>query len=164
MQLKILNFEEFVATELKPTTAHFLTATEYPIPHFNIFVRPVNFHRQYWVPEGVDNVIGLWDENADPFCRWIRNGTIEFVQIYHDETGFQVVANTEQGLLACLFEKYYEFLDWRAEDKAYQAAREFGTYIGFAATEGLLHLLDEYACHNDGNLYNQRRSDLIRLL
>lgn len=164
MRLKQLTYEEFTAEGLSPTTARFLTASSHPIPNFDIFVRPVNPRWDYWSPDEVANVVGLWDENADPYCRWTRRGTIEFVHIYHDEPGFRVVAESEQGILAYLFEEYYEFVDWHNESEACQEVRKFGDYIGFKGTGELVRLLDYYARNSDREQYERSRAELIRSL
>jgi hypothetical protein len=85
----------------------------------------------YNVPADATDVIGLWDENADAYARWTRVGQQEFVHLYHDAPEHTVVAWSEQGFLADLARRYFEFLDWHDEAAARQRYVAFTEYIGF---------------------------------
>ncbi len=147
MYLKRLTYQEFVESGISPPVARFLTSSEHPIADFDILVRPVHCNWEYDVPADASNVIGLWDENSDPVVRWQRNGVIEFVWLFHDDPGIDVVATSEQGLLADLFLKYHEMEcdPARPQDQLDKLMRDFGIYTGFRGTERLLDLLNNYA-------------------
>lgn len=141
MRLPPLGYDALIARGVSPPVARFVTAERHPIREFDIFVRPVYEGWDYNVPTDATDVIGLWDENADVFARWARDGRQEFVQLRHDDPDHTVVAWTEQGLLAELARQYFEFLDWHdvvADRRRYLA---FADYTGFrhaAALESYL--------------------------
>ena len=109
-------------------------------------MRPVNSRWDYYIPADASNVIGLWDVNADPVCRWQRNGVVEFVWLFHDSDDVEVVATSEQALLGKLFLDYHEMESDPSTDpdEMDRKMRRFGSYIGFEGTEPLLRLLNEY--------------------
>ena len=131
MRLESLTYDAFVARGVSPAVARFITAANHPIPHFDIFVRPVYEGWDYNVPPTATDVVGLWDENADATVRWDRDGQREFVKLYHDDPAITVVAWTEQGLLADLARRYSESLDWHDEESDRRRFAEFVRYIGF---------------------------------
>mgnify|MGYP000095740096 CR=1 FL=1 len=137
MRLLPLDYEGFVRRGVSPPVARFITAKGHPIPHLNIFVKPISEVWEYSVPADATDVIGLWDENADVYVRWTRGGQQEFVQLYHDDPEFTVVAWTEQGLLAELARRYYEFLDWNDEVVCRKQFEAFTEYIGFRHSAAL---------------------------
>lgn len=131
MRVPPQSYEELVARGVSPVIARFVTVGQHPIPNFDLFVRPIQEGWEYAIPADAVNVVGLWDENADAFARWTRGGELEFVQLYHDDSDHALIAWTEQGLLADLARRYYEFLNWHDEagDRARYLA--FCDYIGF---------------------------------
>jgi hypothetical protein len=141
VRLVTLDYESLLQHGVSTPVARFVTATEHPIRDFDIFVRPVYEGWDYYVPPNAGRVIGLWDENADAYARWERSGQQEFVKLYHDDPEYTVVAWTEQGLLADLARKYFEFLNWH--DEATDSVRydRFAGYIGFRHSAELFKYL-----------------------
>ena len=141
MRLPSLGYDALIARGVSSPVARFITAERHPIREFDIFVRPVYEGWDYNVPEDAADVVGLWDENADAFARWTRGGQQEFVHLYHDDPEYTLIAWTEQGLLAELARRYFEFLDWHAEATDRRRYLAFCEYIGFrhaAALESFL--------------------------
>jgi hypothetical protein len=126
-----LDYEELVRRGVSRPVARFTTAKQHPIENFDIFVRPVSETWDYNVPPDAREVVGLWDQNADAYARWVRNGATEFVLLHHDDPDYTLVAGTEQGLLAELARQYFEFLDWHDEAEAGRRFTAFTEYIGF---------------------------------
>jgi hypothetical protein len=78
----------------------------------------------YVIPIGVSSVIPLWDVNADSFVRWERNGIIEFVWLFHDSPNYSLIAYSEQGIIAKLYQSLTEYME---EDEC----RKIGSAMGF---------------------------------
>ena len=131
MRLPALGYDALIARGVSAPVARFVTAERHPIPHFDVFVRPVWAGWDYYVPADAADVVGLWDENADAYARWVRGGSQEFVHLHHDDPEHTVVAWTEQGLLAELARQYAESLDWHDEDQDRRRYEAFCEYIGF---------------------------------
>jgi hypothetical protein len=131
VRLVPLDYESLLRRRVSAPVARFITAKEHPIREFDIFVRPVYEGWDYYVPPDADEVIGLWDQNADAYARWERGGQQEFVMLYHDDPQHTVVAWTEQGLLAELARQYFEFLNWHDEAADRLRYDRFAEYIAF---------------------------------
>jgi hypothetical protein len=142
MRLPRLDYGAFVGRGVSPPVARFLSAAKHPIPSLDILVRPLSAW-DYFIPPGVQDVVGLWDDNADAFVRWKRGGEIEYVLLAHDDPEPVLVAHTEQGLLADLTRRYHEMLDWSDEEAAEELVRQCAEYIGFRHVEPLLDYLAE---------------------
>lgn len=131
MRLVPLDYGTLVRQGVSGPVARFITTKQHPIRNFDIFARPVSEIWDYNVPPDARDVIGLWDQNADAYVRWIRNGVIEFVVLHHDDPDYTLVAWTEQGLLAELTRQDFEFLDWHDETECRRWFAAFSEYIGF---------------------------------
>lgn len=143
MRLPRLDYAAFVARGISPSMARFLTATKHPVPSLDILVRPISSNWDYRVPPGVEDVVGLWDENSDAYVRWKRSGQTEYVLLPHDDPEPELVARTEQGLLAELTRRCHEMLDWSNEDADASLVRQCAAYIGFRHVEPLLDYMAE---------------------
>jgi hypothetical protein len=142
MRLESLTFEELIREGVSEPVARFVTTEVHLIKNFDIFAAPINPGWDYAIPSGVDNVVGLWDRNADAYCRWIRHGRREFVLLYHDDPNYEVVAYSEQGLLAQLVRSYHESLNWSDESACEELVRGFADYVGFRYVNELLMYLE----------------------
>ena len=76
---------------------------------------------EYFIPAGVTNVVPLWDCNSDSFVRWNRDGNIEYVWLFHDDPRWILIARSEQGIMAKLWQQWAEFQEsdeecWRFAD------------------------------------------------
>ncbi len=131
MRLVPLEYDALVRHSVSPPIARFVTAKHHPIREFQIFVQPVEEIWDYNVPVDASDVIGLWGDNADVCARWTRAGQHEFVNLYHDDPEHTVVAWSEQGLLADLARRYFEFLGWHDEAASRTRYEAFCEYIGF---------------------------------
>lgn len=141
MRLPLLDHEQLIRQGVSEPVARFITAQRHPIRHFDIFVQPINSRWDFYVPPEAEAVIGLWDLNADAYCRWQRGGAQEFVHLYHDEPDHTLVAWTEQGLLAELVRQYHEMLDWHDEAACLLAVQGCANYAGFRHTDRLIEYL-----------------------
>ena len=131
MRLAPLEYDALVRHGVSRPVARFVTAEHHPIREFKIFVRPVDEVWDYNVPADATDVIGLWNENSDAYARWTRAGQQEFVNLYHDDPEHTVVAWSEQGLLAELARRYFEFLGWHDETECRTRYEAFCESIGF---------------------------------
>jgi hypothetical protein len=141
VQLTQLDYDALLNHGVSPELARLVTSAEHPIRDASIFVRPIHEQWDYNVPADASDVVGLWDENADATVRWTRGGQTEYVHLYHDEPEHSVVAWSEQGVLAELARRYFEFLDWHDEEADRRKYEAFAQYIGFrhaAALEAYL--------------------------
>jgi hypothetical protein len=141
MRLASLDYGQLIQRGVSAPVARFITAERHPIRNVGIFVRPIDPHWDYYIPPGAEDVLGLWDENADAYCRWMRAGLQEFVVLHHDDPEHTLVAWTEQGLLAELVRQYHEHLDWQNEASCLEQVRAFADYVGFRHTDRLVAYL-----------------------
>ncbi len=159
MYLQRLSYEEFIAAGVSEKLARLLTATEHPLPHVDMLsIEPVDPDWDYWAPKGVTDAVGLWDVNADPYVRWCNHGRTEYVWIFHDDEDAELIATSEQGLLAHLMHQYYELIDADSDDQVYAEVTRFARYIGFREVERYLEILRE---HPDLETYSTRLKELI---
>lgn len=163
MILTPLGYDELIEKGISASLAHFITATGHPIEDFDIFVRPLRAPDEfcswdYHVPPGVEDAVGLWEYNADVYCRWRRRGRIEFVLLFHDDPEHELLAWTEQGLLAHLVRQYLEVYDG---PKGGELA--FVEYVGFRHMDKLEAFFDRWTegCGNDK--WEEFRNELGRL-
>jgi hypothetical protein len=136
MRLAMLDHEQLIRRGVTEPVAQFITAERHPVNHFDIFVRPINPQWDYYLPPGVEDVIGLWDQNADAYTRWRRAGVQEFIVLHHDAPYYTFVAWTEQGLLAELVRQYHEMLDWHDEGDCLGKVQTFANLSGSATQTG----------------------------
>jgi hypothetical protein len=141
MHLALLDHGQLIRRGVSEPVARFITAGHHPIRNFDIFVRPIDPHWDYYLPPGVEEVLGLWDQNADAYARWRRGGVQEFIILHHDDPDPTLVAWTEQGLLADLVRQYHEMLDWHDEAECLQHVQAFAEYVGFRHTDRLVGYL-----------------------
>jgi hypothetical protein len=144
MRLECLTYKELIREGVSEPVARFVTAEVHPIKNFDIFAGPINPGWDYAIPSAVDNVVGLWDRNANAYCRWVRHGRREFVLLYHDDPNHEVVAYSEQGLLAELVRGYHEGQNWSIEDETAceELVRSFADYVGFRYVDQLLMYME----------------------
>jgi hypothetical protein len=141
MRLAFLEYGQLIRRGVSEPVARFITAERHPISVFDIFVRPIDSCWDYYVPPEVEDVLGLWDQNADAYARWSRGGVQEFVILHHDAPYPTLVAWTEQGLLADLVRHYHEMLDWHDEAGCLRQVQVFADYVGFRYTDTLIKYL-----------------------
>jgi hypothetical protein len=90
----------------------------------------------YFIPDGVSNIVPLWDVNADSFVRWERKEVTEFVWLFHDNPNCSLIAYTEQGIMAKLYQSLTEFME---EDEC----RKIGNAMGFKYVDDAENILKE---------------------
>ncbi|NQT36598.1 MAG: hypothetical protein HQ581_03865 [Planctomycetes bacterium] len=134
MRLHSLTFDELTAYGVDPRFARILTDPDSYHPDLSIHVGKTNW--DYFIPANVTNVVPLWDSNADSFVRWNRNGSTEYVWLFHDDPNWTLIAASEQGIMAKLWQDWIEFQD--SDDEC----RRFADAIGFRHCEEGLALLD----------------------
>ena len=125
-----------------------------------MLIRPINEAWDYWCPEGATDIVGLWDANCDPYVRWCNNGRTEYVWIFHDDADAELIATSEQGILAYLTDQYVELVDADG-DELYALIGRFGEYIGFRSIEPYLEILRDYV---DDQTFGRRFSQLMATL
>src|SRR5690242_19774285 len=156
MRLARLNEKQLIRRGVAAPVARLVTAATHPVEHVTIFVQPVNPRWDFYIPSDADDVLGLWDDNADAYARWRRGGVTEYVLLYHDEPDHRLVARTEQGLLAELVRRYHDMLDWHDERASDRKVRAFADYVGFRHTDRLLDYLASDS--GAGDFYEEFRS------
>lgn len=134
MRLKALTLQELISHGVNARFARILTAPEQYHPDLSILVGKTDW--DYWIPSGVSDIVPLWDSNADSFVRWSRNGVTEYVWLFHDDPNWVLIAKSEQGVMARLWQYWAEFQE--SDDEC----RRFADAIGFRYCEEALGLLD----------------------
>ena len=95
------------------------------------------------------DIVPLWDSNADSFVRWTRAGTIEYVWLFHDDPKWILIARSEQGVMAELWQQWAEFQESDEE------CLRFADAIGFRYAEEGLKIIE-----NDSDTINRWRLEL----
>ena len=130
MRLQSLPCDELVARGVSPSFARILTDPDSYHPDLSILVGKTDW--DYFIPDRVTDVVPLWDSNADSFVRWNRNGTTEYVWLFHDDPTWILIARSEQGIMAKLWQDWAEFQETDEE------CHRFADAIGFRyCDEGL---------------------------
>jgi hypothetical protein len=135
MRLLALTYEELVAHGVNAAFARVLTEPKRYHPDLTIMVGKTNW--DYFVPSNASEVVPLWDQNADSYVRWKRNGRTEFVRLYHDDPEWRLVAVSEQGVMCELWQSWVEFQDDENDE-----CRRFAEAIGFRHWEEALRLME----------------------
>lgn len=134
MRLQSLTFDELVMRGVNQCFARILAAPRSYHQNLDIIVGQTDW--DYVVPVDVTDVVPLWDENANSFVRWRRNRVTEFVWLFHDDKAWILIAKSEQGIMAKLWQNWIEFQD--ADD---EEACRFANAIGFRCHVKGLQLL-----------------------
>jgi hypothetical protein len=92
----------------------------------------------YAVPVDAVDIVPLWDSNSDSVVRWHRESTIQYGWLRHDEPGFDLIATSEQGVMAKLWQIWIEFQDADANE-----CERFADAIGFSHWRHAMKLLDD---------------------
>ncbi|MEZ6138729.1 MAG: hypothetical protein R3C53_27910 [Pirellulaceae bacterium] len=77
MRLESLPYDQLVANGVNPSFARILSDPDSYHPDLSIYVGKTNW--DYYIPDGVTNIVPLWDSNADSYVRWTRDGNTEYV-------------------------------------------------------------------------------------
>ncbi len=134
MRLVSLGYDELVSHDVSKNFAHILSDPGAYHPDLPILVGRTNW--DYYIPEGVTNIVPLWDSNADSYVRWERDGVIEYVWLFHDDPNWILIAKSEQGVMAALWSSWSEFQE--SDDEC----RRFADAIGFKYAEEALEIWD----------------------
>jgi hypothetical protein len=138
MRLRSQTLDELVAHGVNRQFAGILAAPKSFHEDLDIIIGRTDW--DYFVPSDVTDVVPLWDVNADSFVRWKRNHATEYVWLLHDDPSWTLIAKTEQGIMAKLWQNWIEFQD-SDDDKA----RQFAEAINFRyCDEGLRLLATDY--------------------
>ena len=135
MHLRSFTYDELVSNGVNQSFARVLTDPEAYHPDLKFHIGETNW--DYFVPEGVSEVVPLWDDNADSYVRWIRDGRREYVHLYHDDPNWTLIAKSEQGIMAKLWQGWVEFQD-TDED-----CQRFADAIGFRHCQAGLRILQQ---------------------
>ncbi len=139
MLLRSLPKGNLISQGVDPDFADLITNPKQFARNFDIFVGKTYW--DYFIPKGVRNVVPLWDQNADSYVRWERNGVVEFVKLYHDDPEWRFIAKSEQGLMAVLYQQYWES-DWIEDEEEFnQSCRQLAQLMGFKYWETAEELL-----------------------
>lgn len=135
MRLRALHYDELVAQGVNPLFARILTDPASYHPDLAFHVGKTDW--DYFIPEGVTNVVPLWDSNADSFVRWNRDAVTEYVWLFHDDPNWALIAHSEQGIMSKLWESWAEFQE--SDDECHR----FADAIGFRYCDKGLAIWDE---------------------
>lgn len=148
MRLRSLTYDELVANHVSGPFARILSDPDSYHPDLSIHIGKTNW--DYHIPDGVSNVVPLWDSNADSFVRWNRNGNVEFVWLYHDDPNWSLMAKSEQGIMAILFHEWAEF------QESDEDCQQFADAMGFRYCEEALKMME-----NDSDTIKRWRLSLV---
>ncbi len=135
MRLESLSYDQLVAHGVSPSFARILNDPESYHRDLSIHVGKRNW--DYFVPQGVTNIVPLWDSNGDSFVRWNRDGNIEYVWLFHDDPNWILMARSEQGIMSKLWQEWAEFQECDEECNRFAAA------IGFRYVASGLKILEK---------------------
>lgn len=134
MRLESLPYDQLVANGVNPAFARILSDPDSYHPDLSIHVGKTNW--DYYIPDGVINIVPLWDSNADSFVRWNRDGNTEYVWLFHDDPNWILIARSEQGIMAKLWQEWAEFQESDEE------CQRFADAIGFRYGEDGLKIIE----------------------
>lgn len=135
MRLRSLTFEELVANDVTPTFARILSDPDAYHRDLSIHIGTTNW--DYLVPDGVTDVVPLWDSNSDSYVRWNRNGETEYVWLFHDDPNWVLIARSEQGVMARLM------MDWAEFQETDEECQRFADAIGFRYCSDALLMMEQ---------------------
>jgi hypothetical protein len=140
MYLRSFTREELISRGVDPKFARILAdpTSYHPDLKFHIG-KP---HCDYVIPDGVTDVVPLWDVNADSIVRWNRNGVVEYVWLFHDDANWSLIAKSEQGAMAKLWQSWAEFQE--SDDELLRFADTIGFKHGGRALGLLNASYDEF--------------------
>jgi hypothetical protein len=114
---------------------------------------PANVPWPYATPDDVTDIYPLWNRDAEQCVLWIKNGERQFVWRYHEHPEPELIARTEQGLLADLFTTLYE--DQEIEVDALRGAADL---VGFSQLDRVIAFCQTSGTSSD---YSERHRRLI---
>jgi hypothetical protein len=123
--------QELIDQGLSPKFVEFVFLDDKPKP-FRNWCEPREYGAPCEVPGDVTAVYPLWTCNMDVVALWLRDGQPEFVCLCHDNPDPQVLARTEQGLLAHLFRSLFE------GGETLKSLRELAAVAGFRHVDELV--------------------------
>lgn len=123
MRIKSLTKEELSSHGVDQAFSKILSDPKEYHPDLDITIGKVNW--DYYIPEGVEEIVPLWDTNTDAYVRWKRKGKTEYVFLDHESPEWRFVASSEQGIMAVLWNQWCEF----QEDD--EELERFARAIGF---------------------------------
>lgn len=126
MHLKSLSYEELIDKGVSKSFARIISDPDSYHEDLSIYVGKTDW--DYFIPEEVTDVIPLWDSNADSFVRWQRNGMTEYVWLFHDDPEWSLIATSEQGVIAQLWENWVSSFEDEEEFKRFAEALGFLHY------------------------------------
>lgn len=137
MHLKSLGYEELIERGVSEGFARILSDPVDYAPDLRFHVSKTDC--DYYIPEDAIDVVPLWDQNADTYARWTRNGVIEYVLLFHDDPEWSLIATSEQGIMAELWNSWAEHQEDDEENF------RFANAIGFKHCEKALKIWgDDY--------------------
>lgn len=135
MRLESLPSDELIACGISPSFASVLVDPESYHPDLSILIGVTNW--DYFIPDGVTNIVPLWDSNADTFVRWNRDGNIEYVWLFHDDPNWILMARSEQGIMAKLWQ------EWAELQESDEECHRFADTIGFRHSADGLKIMEK---------------------
>lgn len=123
MRIESFTLEELRSHGIDKAFSEILSNPKEYHPDLDITIGKVNW--DYYIPEGVEEVIPVWDTNADAYVRWKREGKMEYVFLSHDDPEWKLAATSEQGIMSVLWNQWCEFQE---EDEELE---RFAQAIGF---------------------------------
>ena len=147
MRIHSLPLDELIARGVSPSFARILCDPDSYHPNLSIHIGTTNW--DYFIPADATDIVPLWDSNADSFVRWTRAGTIEYVWLFHDDPKWILIARSEQGVMAELWQQWAEFQESDEE------CLRFADAIGFRYAEEGLKIIEK-----DSDTINRWRLEL----
>lgn len=126
MHLKSLDYEELIEKGVSERFARVISNPSSYHEDLNLYIGKTDW--DYFIPENVTDIVPLWDSNANSFVRWNRSGKIEYVWLFHDDPEWSLIANSEQGIIAKLWETWVGSFEDEEEFKKFADALGFIRY------------------------------------
>jgi hypothetical protein len=108
-------------------------------------------------PPDPDRFIPLWQDSSGLVIGcWEKAGRVEFIRFsleWPDE--YDVVAYSEQGLLARIFADIVQYVDWNDEAATVELLREAAKTVGFAHLDEVLRFQEHLTEYRDVNEFTR---------
>lgn len=135
MYLTSLSYQELVDKGVSKPFARIISDPESYHEYLGFYVGKTAW--DYFIPEGVTDVVPLWDCNADSYVRWERDGAVEYVLLFHDDPEWALIARSEQGIIAHLWQS------WVGSCEEEEEFRKFAEALGFLHYKEAMQIWDK---------------------
>lgn len=100
------SYDQWIASGVSPAFAGVLSDPADYHPDLAFTIQQVD--GTYLLPDDVTEVVPLWSVEGDAYVRWNRDGVSQYTWVSHEGSDWNLIARSEQGILAELFAAWIE--------------------------------------------------------